>query len=117
MGPTGRRGGAAPPPLPPRARGPTRARRARGRAPRRGRAAPPPIRAARASPEEVERVGGRAAPRVADTGRGAGRPAPLFAELATLEKPAPRRERLREILVEEHLPLVRHFARRFSNRG
>ena len=34
-----------------------------------------------------------------------------------LEKDDPRRERLREILVEEHLPLVRHFARRFSNRG
>jgi RNA polymerase sigma-B factor len=45
------------------------------------------------------------------------RTAPLFAELATLEKTDPRRERLREILVEEHLPLVRHFARRFSNRG
>jgi RNA polymerase sigma-B factor len=45
------------------------------------------------------------------------RTAPLFAELATLEKDDPRRERLREILVEEHLPLVRHFARRFSNRG
>ena len=45
------------------------------------------------------------------------RTAPLFAELATLEKGDPRRERLREILVEEHLPLVRHFARRFSNRG
>ncbi|WP_448616664.1 RNA polymerase sigma factor SigF [Modestobacter sp. URMC 112] len=45
------------------------------------------------------------------------RTAPLFAELATLEKGDPRRERLREQLVEEHLPLVRHFARRFSNRG
>ena len=45
------------------------------------------------------------------------RTAPLFAELATLDKDDPRRERLREILVEEHLPLVRHFARRFSNRG
>ncbi|TWH73248.1 RNA polymerase, sigma 28 subunit, SigD/FliA/WhiG [Modestobacter roseus] len=45
------------------------------------------------------------------------RTAPLFAELAGLEKDDPRRERLREILVEEHLPLVRHFARRFSNRG
>ncbi|WP_138760075.1 RNA polymerase sigma factor SigF [Modestobacter altitudinis] len=45
------------------------------------------------------------------------RTAPLFLELSTLEKGDPRRERLREILVEEHLPLVRHFARRFSNRG
>ncbi|PRY49745.1 RNA polymerase sigma-28 (SigD/FliA/WhiG) subunit [Geodermatophilus tzadiensis] len=54
---------------------------------------------------------------VSDNRRRAERTAPLFAELATLEKTDPRRERLREILVEEHLPLVRHFARRFSNRG
>jgi RNA polymerase sigma-B factor len=56
-------------------------------------------------------------PPVSDNRRRAERTAPLFAELATLEKDDPRRERLREILVEEHLPLVRHFARRFSNRG
>jgi RNA polymerase sigma-B factor len=54
---------------------------------------------------------------MSDNRRRAQRTAPLFAELATLEKDDPRRERLREILVEEHLPLVRHFARRFSNRG
>ncbi|SDE99561.1 RNA polymerase sigma-B factor [Blastococcus aurantiacus] len=54
---------------------------------------------------------------LSDNRRRAQRTAPLFAELATLEKDDPRRERLREILVEEHLPLVRHFARRFSNRG
>ncbi|WP_309229755.1 MULTISPECIES: RNA polymerase sigma factor SigF [unclassified Blastococcus] len=57
------------------------------------------------------------APPLSDNRRRAQRTAPLFAELATLEKGDPRRERLREILVEEHLPLVRHFARRFSNRG
>jgi RNA polymerase sigma-B factor len=57
------------------------------------------------------------APPISDNRRRAMRTAPLFAELATLEKTDPRRERLREILVEEHLPLVRHFARRFSNRG
>ncbi|WP_249932974.1 sigma-70 family RNA polymerase sigma factor [Blastococcus sp. CCUG 61487] len=56
-------------------------------------------------------------PPVSENRRRAERTAPLFAELATLEKDDPRRERLREILVEEHLPLVRHFARRFSNRG
>jgi RNA polymerase sigma-B factor len=54
---------------------------------------------------------------VSENRRRAERTAPLFAELATLAKDDPRRERLREILVEEHLPLVRHFARRFSNRG
>ena len=57
------------------------------------------------------------APPISDNRRRAMRTAPLFAELATLDKGDPRRERLREILVEEHLPLVRHFARRFSNRG
>ncbi|WNV73835.1 RNA polymerase sigma factor SigF [Geodermatophilus sp. DSM 44513] len=54
---------------------------------------------------------------VSENRRRAERTAPLFAELAGLEKDDPRRERLREVLVEEHLPLVRHFARRFSNRG
>ena len=42
---------------------------------------------------------------LSDNRRRAQRTAPLFAELATLEKDDPRRERLREILVEEHLPL------------
>jgi len=71
--------------------------------------------AAAAEPAEVEAEAD--APPISDNRRRAQRTAPLFAELATLEKDDPRRERLREILVEEHLPLVRHFARRFSNRG
>jgi RNA polymerase sigma-B factor len=58
-----------------------------------------------------------AAAPVSENRNRAERTAPLFVELASLEKGDPRRERLREILVEEHLPLVRHFARRFSNRG
>ena len=57
------------------------------------------------------------APPMSENRKRAERTAPLFAELATLARDDPRRERLREILVEEHLPLVRHFARRFSNRG
>jgi RNA polymerase sigma-B factor len=64
-----------------------------------------------------EGAAGQDAAPVSDNRRRAERTAPLFAELATLEKDDPRRERLREVLVEEHLPLVRHFARRFSNRG
>ncbi len=67
-------------------------------------------------PDVVPVVEAEVAP-ISDNRRRAERTAPLFAELATLEKDDPRRERLREILVEEHLPLVRHFARRFSNRG
>jgi RNA polymerase sigma-B factor len=62
-------------------------------------------------------TGSTGAAPVSENRRRAERTAPLFAELATLQKDDPRRERLREILVEEHLPLVRHFARRFSNRG
>ncbi len=70
--------------------------------------------------DEEETASGDASPGAApisENRRRAERTAPLFAELATLDKADPRRERLREILVEEHLPLVRHFARRFSNRG
>ncbi|WP_225235471.1 RNA polymerase sigma factor SigF [Klenkia terrae] len=54
---------------------------------------------------------------VSENRRRAERTAPLFVELAGLDPDDPRRERLRETLVQEHLPLVRHFARRFSNRG
>jgi RNA polymerase sigma-B factor len=68
-------------------------------------------------PDAVEPEAAEAPEPVSENRSRAQRTAPLFAELATLEKDDPRRERLREILVEEHLPLVRHFARRFSNRG
>lgn len=43
--------------------------------------------------------------------------APLFGEMAALESDNPRRGRLRETLVTEHLPVAKHIARRFSNRG
>jgi RNA polymerase sigma-B factor len=70
-----------------------------------------------ADPEEGPAGSPAAVPPISENRSRAERTAPLFAELATLEKGDPRRERLRELLVEEHLPLVRHFARRFSNRG
>jgi RNA polymerase sigma-B factor len=41
----------------------------------------------------------------------------LFAELAALEADDPRRTRVRDELVEMHLPLVEYLARRFRNRG
>ncbi len=41
----------------------------------------------------------------------------LFAELAALPADDPRRARLRDELVEQHLPLVEYLARRFRNRG
>jgi RNA polymerase sigma-B factor len=86
--------------------------------PREGALAADPLEAPVATePGTAEREATPDAPPISDNRRRAERTAPLFAELATLEKGDPRRERLREILVEEHLPLVRHFARRFSNRG
>ncbi len=41
----------------------------------------------------------------------------LFAELAESEPDSPERNRLRDELVEMHLPLVEYLARRFRNRG
>jgi len=40
----------------------------------------------------------------------------LFARLADLP-PGPERDRIRSQLVEQHLPLVRYFARRYTGRG
>lgn len=41
----------------------------------------------------------------------------LFAQLAGLDENDPKRAALRDQLVEMHLPLVEHLARRFRNRG
>jgi RNA polymerase sigma-B factor len=41
----------------------------------------------------------------------------LFVELVALPEDSPRRRDLRDELVTMHLPLVRHLARRFNNRG
>ena len=41
----------------------------------------------------------------------------LFGELATLDENDPRRQRVRDELVEMHLALVEYLARRFRNRG
>ncbi|MDP9394948.1 MAG: SigB/SigF/SigG family RNA polymerase sigma factor [Actinomycetota bacterium] len=41
----------------------------------------------------------------------------LFARLAGLAEGAPGRQAVRDALVEQHLPLVEHLARRFRNRG
>ena len=41
----------------------------------------------------------------------------LFAELSELAPEEPRRQRIRDELVELHLPLVEYLARRFRNRG
>jgi RNA polymerase sigma-B factor len=41
----------------------------------------------------------------------------LFADLVALDEEDPRRQRVRDELVEMHLPLVEYLARRFRNRG
>ncbi|HEY6745970.1 MAG TPA: SigB/SigF/SigG family RNA polymerase sigma factor [Mycobacteriales bacterium] len=41
----------------------------------------------------------------------------LFARMAELAPDAPEREQIRAELVEQHLPLVRYFARRYAGRG
>lgn len=42
---------------------------------------------------------------------------PLFVEFAGRDRDDPRREQLRDQLVEGHLPVARHIARRFAHRG
>jgi RNA polymerase sigma-B factor len=41
----------------------------------------------------------------------------LFARLTALSADSPERQPVRDALVEQHLPLVEHLARRFRNRG
>jgi RNA polymerase sigma-B factor len=43
--------------------------------------------------------------------------ASLFVEMASLPERSARRQQIRDELVTMHLPLVRHLARRFNNRG
>lgn len=43
--------------------------------------------------------------------------APLFVELAKLDKQRPEYTELRDRLVTEHMPVAEHIARRFSHRG
>ena len=61
------------------------------------------------TPEESDRATRAAADRI--------RARTLFAELAALDDNDPQRQRVRDELVEMHLPLVEYLARRFRNRG
>ena len=57
------------------------------------------------------------AERAARTSHDRARARGLFGELATLAEDDPQRQRVRDELVEMHLPLVEYLARRFRNRG
>jgi RNA polymerase sigma-B factor len=57
------------------------------------------------------------ADRAARTAHDRARARSLFAELAGLDESDPQRQRIRDQLVEMHLPLVEYLARRFRNRG
>ncbi len=79
-----------------------------------------------ADPEAVDETTQGSAPggpeaevdeRVERSGHDRARARDLFAELGTLPEDDPRRARVRDELVEMHLPLVEYLARRFRNRG
>jgi RNA polymerase sigma-B factor len=57
------------------------------------------------------------AERAARTSHDRARARELFAQLAALPEQDPQRQRVRDALVEMHLPLVEYLARRFRNRG
>ncbi|MGN6523427.1 MAG: SigB/SigF/SigG family RNA polymerase sigma factor, partial [Actinomycetes bacterium] len=57
------------------------------------------------------------AERAARTSHDRARARELFADLAGLPEDDPQRQRVRDELVEMHLPLVEYLARRFRNRG
>jgi RNA polymerase sigma-B factor len=70
-----------------------------------------------ASPDAAESQPSGDADRAARTSHDRARARELFAELAELDEDDPRRQRVRDELVEMHLPLVEYLARRFRNRG
>ena len=71
-------------------------------------------------PEQTEQTeGAPAAPTSGSSGMGVDRERTraLFARLTSLEEGSAEHKRVRDALVEQHLPLVEHLARRFRNRG
>jgi RNA polymerase sigma-B factor len=67
--------------------------------------------------EEVDPQLAADAERAARTSHDRAHARSLFGELAALGEDHPRRQRVRDELVEMHLPLVEYLARRFRNRG
>jgi RNA polymerase sigma-B factor len=70
-------------------------------------------------PEDAEATAALAADaaRAARTSQDRAHARVLFGELVALDESDPQRQRVRDELVEMHLPLVEYLARRFRNRG
>jgi RNA polymerase sigma-B factor len=77
----------------------------------------PPSATDAAQPPEVDARLAADAERAARTSHDRARARGLFAELVVLAETDPQRQRVRDELVEMHLPLVEYLARRFRNRG
>jgi RNA polymerase sigma-B factor len=70
-----------------------------------------------ASPDAEDQLTPAEADRATKTSHDRARARELFGELAATDESDPRRQRIRDELVEMHLPLVEYLARRFRNRG
>jgi RNA polymerase sigma-B factor len=78
---------------------------------------PEPVTAPAVADEEVDPKLTAEVERRTKTSRDRAHARELFAELAASDETDPDRQRIRDELVEMHLPLVQYLARRFRNRG
>jgi RNA polymerase sigma-B factor len=80
---------------------------------------PAPAQAADDTPQavDVDVVSDADTQRAERTSHDRARARDLFGELASMPESDPQRQRIRDELVEMHLPLVEYLARRFRNRG
>jgi RNA polymerase sigma-B factor len=78
---------------------------------------PEPVAAPAVADEEVDPQLTAEVERRTKTSRDRAHARELFAELAASDETDPDRQRIRDELVEMHLPLVQYLARRFRNRG
>jgi RNA polymerase sigma-B factor len=76
-----------------------------------------PVAAPAVADDEVDAQLTAEVERRTKTSRDRARARELFAELAASDETDPDRQRIRDELVEMHLPLVQYLARRFRNRG
>jgi RNA polymerase sigma-B factor len=76
-----------------------------------------PAAEADVAPDADEQLNPAEMDRATKTAHDRARARELFADLTDLPETDPRRQRIRDELVEMHLPLVEYLARRFRNRG